>query len=216
MKKILATLTLIVLQAMATSALADVADLTARAEAGEAGAQFLLAHAYDYGRGAPKDKASALTWYRRAAEQGHVDAQNSLGSILQEDKRYAEALQWYTRAAAQGSAEGISNEAYLHDLGLGVPQDRQKGFVLYARAAALGWSPAMWNIANMYAQGQLGPADELLACVWTVRAQKYATPRDIQLLAHLNRILPLIQRKLGPETAAACQQQADAWSPTQG
>ena len=53
-----------------------------------------------------EDKAEAVKWFRKAAEQGHSDAQNSLGYCyyngegVEEDK--AEAVQWFRKAAEQG------------------------------------------------------------------------------------------------------------------
>ena len=34
---------------------------------------------YDNGRGVPQDDTEAVKWYRKAAEQGHAEAQNNLG-----------------------------------------------------------------------------------------------------------------------------------------
>jgi len=51
----------------------------ARAEAGEAIAQYNLGVLYAVGRGVPQDDAEAVRWYRLAAEQGDADAQNNLG-----------------------------------------------------------------------------------------------------------------------------------------
>ena len=35
---------------------------------------------YYYGRGVPQDYGEALKWYRKAAEQGHVNAQYKIDS----------------------------------------------------------------------------------------------------------------------------------------
>ena len=53
----------------------ELADLRARADAGEASAQFNLGWMYYLGWGVPQDDAEAAAWYRRSAEQGHADAQ---------------------------------------------------------------------------------------------------------------------------------------------
>jgi hypothetical protein len=110
----------------------------AKAEAGDPLSQFRLGSAYDTGRGAPRDGKQAMRWYLAAAEQGYAEAQNSVGSGLQSEKRFAEALPWYERAAAQNHALATNNLAYLYDLGLGVVQDRQKAFTLYSRLPILG------------------------------------------------------------------------------
>ncbi|SDD04222.1 hypothetical protein SAMN05428966_10361 [Massilia sp. PDC64] len=192
----------------------DTKALIAKAEAGDIDAQLRVGAAYDRGKGAPRDRAAALKWYRMAAEAGDPEAQNSVGSMLQEDGNYIEALAWYEKAAAQGHAQATNSEAYLHDLGLGVPQDRKLGFALYSRAADLGFAEAMWNLANLYGAGQLGPADPHMACVWTYRAMRFAGPNDQRLSAYLDKVLRQLESRLGTEKLASCREQADAWTPS--
>lgn len=187
--------------------------LMRQAEAGDTNAQFRVATAYDSGQGAPRDGKEAMRWYLKAAENGHAEAQNSVGSGLQAAKRFKEALPWYERASAQRHALATNNLAYLYDLGLGVSQDRRRAFELYSRAADLGWAESMWNIANMYGAGQLGSVDMFLACVWTMRARRYAQPNDQHLQAQFTRIIPYMQRKLSERDMAKCGEDADAWKP---
>jgi TPR repeat protein len=53
---------------------------------------------YAYGQLVPQDFAAAMSWYRKAAEQGHAEAQNELGwmyaygPFVPQD--YAEAVRW--------------------------------------------------------------------------------------------------------------------------
>jgi TPR repeat protein len=187
--------------------------LLAKAEAGDPKAQFELASAYDSGQGAPRNGQETQRWYRASAEQGYAEAQNSLGSALQAEKRYVEALPWYEKAAAQNHPLATNNLAYLYDMGLGVAQDRHKGFELYTKAADLGWAEAMWNLANMYGAGQLGKADLVMACVWTVRAKRFAQSNDGRLQAQLSRILPRLETMLPPDQLAQCKAQGESWSP---
>ena len=64
---------------------------------------------YETGAGAVENKAKAVKWYRRAAEQGNVDAQYSLGDMyargdgVPEDD--AEAVKWLRLAAEQDHAD---------------------------------------------------------------------------------------------------------------
>ena len=53
--------------------------LRASAEAGEADAQYRYAERCRTGDGVPQDFTQAAFWYRKAAEQGHAEAQNDLG-----------------------------------------------------------------------------------------------------------------------------------------
>src|SRR6059058_5889080 len=52
------------------------------AEKGDADAQFNLAQAYRLGRGVTTNLSAAQTWFERAANQGHLDAQATLGLLL--------------------------------------------------------------------------------------------------------------------------------------
>ena len=63
---------------------------------------------YDHGIGVPQVYQQALTWDRKAAEQGNASAQNNLGmmythgrGVPQDDQ---EALKWIRLAAEQGVA----------------------------------------------------------------------------------------------------------------
>lgn len=51
------------------------------AQQGDAEAQFILGGCYDWGEGVNKDLQQAVTWYGKAAEQGHAIAQQYLNSI---------------------------------------------------------------------------------------------------------------------------------------
>jgi hypothetical protein len=192
---------------------AEIKTLIAKADAGNADAQFRVGSAYDTGNGAPRSGENAMKYYLMAAEQGHADAQNSVGSALQAEEKFSEAFGWYERAVAQGHALATNNLAYLYDLGRGVKQDRRKGFELYSRAADLGWAESMWNIANMYGAGHLGEIDMVSACIWTMRARRYANPIDQRLQSQFNRIMPYLERTLSSENFVMCKQKADSWTP---
>ena len=56
------------------------AELRARAEAGDAASQFNLGFRYATGEGVPEDDAEAARWFRLAAEQGHASASTTSGS----------------------------------------------------------------------------------------------------------------------------------------
>ena len=58
-----------------TDAVQDMDALRKDAEAGDAVAQNNLGICYYKGSGVEKDVAQAVTWWHRAAEQGHAEAQ---------------------------------------------------------------------------------------------------------------------------------------------
>lgn len=190
-----------------------VQDMKAKADAGDPQAQFTLGSLYDSGRGGVRRSGTeAEKWYRRAAEAGHAEAQNSLGSGLQAARRYAEAREWYEKAAAQNHDLALNSLGYLYDEGLGVTQDRRKGFEYYTRAANLGEPEAMWNIAQMYAAGQLGQKDMHMACVWAHRAHyRAATGSRVDKPALAG--VAYMRRTLTAAELERCVTEAGNWTP---
>ena len=67
---------------------------------------------FQNGLGVAKDEVAAVSWYRKAAEQGHAKAQYNLGVMFQYglgvSKNRAEAVYWYIKAAVQGEEVAIS------------------------------------------------------------------------------------------------------------
>jgi TPR repeat protein len=55
------------------------------------------------------DYTTALVWFRKAAVQGHAEAQSYLGWMYHNGKgvtkNYQEAIKWYRKAAEQGNAD---------------------------------------------------------------------------------------------------------------
>jgi len=179
---------------------------------GDADAQLEFALRWDYGIGVRRSERQAEKWYRAAAEQGNAQAQNSVGSLLQARGRYDDARAWFERAAAQGLPQGVNNLAYLYDLGLGVPQDREKALHLYEKAADGGWAESMWNLATMHALGQFVPVSNSEACVWTYRARKFAQPYQRELLQHVDAGIAQQQHTLSADELRSCQDKAAEWT----
>ena len=62
----------------------DMAALRARAEQGDAQAQFNLGEMYRTGEGVAQDYKEAAAWFRKAADQGDAQAQLNLGVMYYE------------------------------------------------------------------------------------------------------------------------------------
>lgn len=187
--------------------------LIEKANAGDAESQFKIGSAFDTGDGAPKDGEKAMKWYLKAAKSGMAEAQNSVGSVLQAEKKYKEAFVWYTKAAEQNHLVALNNLAYLYGLGLGAKQDRKKAFELYLKSANLGWPQAMWNLANMYGAGSIGEKDLYSACIWSLRAKKYAESNNARLNETIARTVPYLERTLSSSEFIKCKTESEAWSP---
>lgn len=76
----------------------------ALAKAGFPSAQCTVGLKYRFGDGVEEDLNEAIKWFKRSANQGHVDAQRNLGDIYAAIGKEPEAERWYRRAAASGDA----------------------------------------------------------------------------------------------------------------
>lgn len=213
--KYIFTLIILAFSAVTSAEKLNVEELEKKALAGDVKAQFKLGSMYDTGNGVERNRNNAEKWYLLAAKNGYAEAQNSLGSGYQAEKRYEEARKWYEKAVKQGHPMATNSLGLLYDLGLGVPQSRQKGFEYYIKAASLGWAEAMWNIANMYGSGQLGEKNLYKACIWSFRAKKYTDQTQVRLNKQLNDIIPYLESTLSTEQYASCQEEANKWAAKQ-
>ena len=79
-----------------------------------------------------------MKWYRKAAEQGHADAQRCLGGCYEEgdgvEQNTTEAVKWYRKAAEQGdpSAQYKLGECYLNGDGVEKNISEAKKWLLLA------------------------------------------------------------------------------------
>jgi len=87
--------------------------------------QCILAGLYYEGEGVPQDYAEAAKWYRKAAEQGHDEAQYKLGSMYDRGEGvtqdFAEAIKWYRRSAEQGNSNSQFHLGLEYYLGTKIP-----------------------------------------------------------------------------------------------
>ena len=118
-----------------------------------------------------KDDAEAVKWFRMAAEQGHTDAQETLGFMYAEGKGVpeddAEAVKWFRMVADQGrtSAQLRLGRMY-HDGGKGVPEDHAEAVKWYRMAAEQEHAIAQFFLGLMYYNGDGVPEDHAEAVKW--------------------------------------------------
>lgn len=119
------------------------------AEKGDADAAFNLGQAYRLGRGVPINLAAAQTWFERAADKGHVDAQTTLGLLLFQNGNQIAGLRWLKSAAEKGDPRALLIYGTALFNGDGVTQDPVLGYAYVSRAAAQGLAPAKQTLAQM-------------------------------------------------------------------
>lgn len=148
----------------------DLAALQARANAGDAAAQFQLGVRYRDGNGVGVSYAEAAQWFQRAAEQGNVPAQVDLGIFYRQGVGVAKdvdlAKVWFHAAARAGHPEA---QNFLGQVYVGEEQERPDYFQAarwFREAAEQGVLDAQYNLASLYMGGLGVPRDDAQAYFW--------------------------------------------------
>lgn len=116
---------------------------------GDADAQFDLAQAYKLGRGVPVDLQLAEEWYRKAAVQGHVPAQDNYGLALFQNGKRADAVPWLEKSAARGEPRAQLVYGTMLFNGDGVAKDWVRAYALLTRSSAAGLAEGSRTLAQM-------------------------------------------------------------------
>lgn len=116
---------------------------------GDADAQFNMGQAYKLGRGVPVDFKLAEGWYRRAADQGHLQAEDNLGLILFQNGDRPKAMPYIERSASRGEPRAqyvLATALFNGDL---AKKDWVRAYALMTRASASGLNQASASLAQM-------------------------------------------------------------------
>ena len=119
------------------------------ANQGNADAAFNLGQAYRLGRGVEIDLGQAQRWLERAARNGHVDAQVTLGLLLFDNGNRIAGLRWLKGAAENGEPRAMLVYGTALYNGDGVPSDPVLAYAYVSRSAAQGLAPAKVTLAQM-------------------------------------------------------------------
>ena len=145
------------------------------AEKGDPDAQFNLGQAYRLGRGVPADLKIAQSWYEKAAQQGHEQAQANLGLLLYDNDQRKAALPWIQKAALNGDARAqyvLGIELNNGDL---LPKDWPRAYALMTLAAAQGIKPAAKSLTEMDEYIPAADRQQGLALAHQLRARRSAS-----------------------------------------
>lgn len=157
----------------------------------------------------PQGTSEALKWYRRAAEQGLVQAQGALGNIYMGysgvPQDAAESAKWYRKAADQGDARSQAALGYIYLYGRGVvEQDFAEAMRLFRPAAEQGNAAAEYGLGLGYQNGQGVLQDYVLAHMWFNLAAAQSSPGDDDASKALSRLAA----KMTPDQIAEAQKMA--------
>jgi len=112
------------------------AEFTTQAEAGDLESQIKVADIYCFGWGVGEDKKKAIFWYKKAIDQGSVEALLNSEPCFTETLGY-EAVRFYRQLAENGNTEAQILLASLYEGGRCVPKNDAEAFRLRMQAAEL-------------------------------------------------------------------------------
>jgi uncharacterized protein len=162
----------------------------------------------------PQGTSEALEWYRRAAEQGLVQAQGALGNIYEGysgvPRDDAESAKWYRKAANQGDALSQVALGFMYVDGRGVEKNYAEAMELFRHPAEKGYTWAEYGLGVGYQNGQGVPQDYVLAHMWFNLAAAQAAQGDDDA----KKARDLLASKMTLDQIAEAQRLARGWKPS--
>jgi hypothetical protein len=187
----------------------------ARAEAGDAVAQFSLGAFLFYGS---SETGEGVAWIRRAAAQRFADAEFQLGQIYEfgfgASPDTAQALTWYRRAAEHGSAAGQRAVAEFYRKGGVVAADAAEAARWYRRAADGDDLRAQFQLGQMYFDGVGVSRDYASAFVWFSLAAAQTPLEDNR--KGLLELRNIAAARMDAAAVASAKRRVAAWRPPGG
>jgi hypothetical protein len=154
--------------------------LLAKANAGDAAAQVLVADAYAGGKDSKPDYKQAAVWYRKAADQGNVGAEVHLADLYRDGRGLTrdmvQATDWYRKAGEAGDAGAQGALGILYSVGMGVPRDDVEAYYWLCLAALKGGPNQARYITNRQSVGEHITTDQQAAVEERVAKWQAAHP----------------------------------------
>jgi len=187
-----------------------IAGLRKMAEAGSSKSQFELGVAYAQGNGVAKNEREAITWFRKAADQGLPEAQHNLGLLCVEDKKCKvlnerlakidQAIEKFERILIENPALNSIMKVQIapwklekSELEKQLAEVDYKNDTLAAKwfrqAAEQGYHPSQFALGAMHLKGQGVPKNEVVAVAWFVISAYYGNEKAKAAIEALSRSL---------------------------
>lgn len=119
------------------------------AAAGDADAQFNIGQAYKLGRGVPTDETQAIDWFRKAALQGHAQAQDNYALALFQQGRKSDAVPWLEKSVARDEKRTELVLGTMLFNGDAVQKDWVRAYALVTRSSQQGLAQASQTLTQM-------------------------------------------------------------------
>ena len=170
------------------------------------------------------NRATALKYYLKAAENGNDEAMLNCGQIYFEgifgvEKNDDKAIEWLKKAGQLGNSAAPNNVGYIY----GTLGNHMTAISWYEKAANLGDVVSMLNIANTYRQ-ELNNKNK--AREWLQKAEKLPDSYSIRKVAeyyfnedvietHINKAISLYRKAIRMGDMQACKELGDLYFETE-
>ena len=143
----------------------------AKAENGDAKAQYQLGVCYFIGAGVERNNVEAVKWFRKAADQNDAKAQGILGICFASGQGVArdavKAVMWWRKAAEQNDARSQCNLGISYYAGQGgLKKDYAEAVKWYRKAAEENYDLAQFKLGLCYYAGEGVAKDDAEAFKW--------------------------------------------------
>ncbi len=138
----------------------------------------------------PKDIKEAASLYRKAAEQGLVDAEVRLGQLyyfgtdgVPQDS--VEAAKWVAKAAALNNPWAQNTLGSMYENGTGIAPDPKQAALWYQKGATMGDAKAEFNLGRLFESGVGVERDRAKAYLWLTLSADQGEVPAIKMLEDL-------------------------------
>lgn len=126
------------------------------AKNGNVEAQTLVGWLYQNGFGIAKNEEEASNWFKRASNNGSVEAEFNLGKMAAGKRNYNEAFQYYLSSANRGYAPALFRLGWIYENGRALPVDIERAIFYYKKSADGGNVFGKKGLALLFLQGRAG------------------------------------------------------------
>ena len=157
------------------------------AEMGNINAYYGMGLAYEQGKGVvDKNKKTAIEWYRKAAENGHIDGMLKVAHLIRFDDP-DEAVKWLEIAAEKENAKAMNNLGYMWEMGhLSTFGKSDVAHQWYLKSAKLGNKTGQYNVCLHLYKGTGVQRNISEAKKWCKRSADQGFNKADELLRKIN------------------------------
>jgi TPR repeat protein len=117
-------------------------------------ARNILGFLWEKGIIVPKNRNRAFSSYKKAAKEGHAEAQFNYALCLEEKGDLTKAVKYYLRSASQGHVLAENTLGGLYWEGGAGERNKEKAYMYYKHASLRGYGLSSYNLGCLYEKGE--------------------------------------------------------------